>query len=494
MTMQLLTPITASSSPQLTDAERALISEMLNQWARHLRGNKRRQNVYDQHSLFKDLRIAVPPQLRNLEAVLGWGTKAVDAPADRINFERFVLPGVESNPYGLDDIVADNEFQVEFSQLTTSALTHSCAFVSLAQGFDGEPESLWLTRSAEQATGIWDRRKRGLRAGLTVSKNAAGETERIFVYFPDKSVEVTVSGRNLVASIMPNHTGRLPLEVFRFRPNLRRPFGRSRITRAVEYFIHGGVRTIVRSEVGAEFFAAPQRYGIGLSEDAFDMDKWNAVVGRFLAVTRDEEGELPTLGQFPQHSMQPHGEHLRMWASQMSGESSIPMNELGFFTENPSSDGAIQSQRDPLRLIANDAIRGFQSSLRRLAVTSIMVRDRLTEAPDELRRLDAKFAPTFHVTDAAAADAALKQATIIPWIAESPVFLERLNYSPQEVERLLADKRKAGASAVLDRLAAGRGEPATEEQPEEPKHDTPLGDGVDSAAMKARFDALGAAV
>lgn len=450
--MSLVTPITSAGSPGLTDQERATVQHMLTAWAGHLEGNTRRQLIYDQKDLFKDLRISTPPQLRNLEAVLGWGGKAVDGVGDRIVFERFVLPGVDENPYGLDDIVADNEFQVEFSQAMTSALIHSCAFLSISQGFDGEPESLWLTRSAEQATGIWDRKKRGLSAGLTVTVGSDGKPERFFIYFPDKSVELTASNGRLAASIMPNFTGRVPLEVIRFRPNLKNPFGRSRITRSVEYFIHGGVRSMVRSEIGAEFFAAPQRYGVGLDEEAFDMDKWNAVMGRFLAVSRDEEGELPSLGQFPQHSMQPHGDHLRMWAAQMSGESSVPMNELGFFTENPSSDAAVQSQRDPLRLIADGAIRTSRASLRRFAVTSVMVRDGLTEPPEELKRISAKFEPTFRVSEASAADAAMKQATVVPWIADSPVILEKMGYSSQDIERLMQDKRRAGAPSVLDRL------------------------------------------
>lgn len=489
-----MTPISVPGSARLTDAEEAAVAEMLNQWAARLRGNKRRQDVYDQKNLFNDLRISTPPQLRDLEAVVGWGGKAVDSVGDRINFERFVSPGADDNPFGLDDIVADNDFRVEFSQATTSALIHSCSFITLSQGFDGEPDSLWLTRSAEQATGLWDRRARGLKAALTVSVGDDGLPERFFVYFPDKSVEIVPSSREFRATVMPNPTGRVPVEVMRFRPNLQRPFGQSRITPAVEYYIRGGVRTIVRSEVHAEFFAGPQRYGIGLDEDAFDVDKWSAITGRFLAVSRDEEGELPTVGQFQQHSMGPHTEHLRMWAAQMAGESSVPMDELGFPSDNPSSDSAIQAQRDPLRLVADDTIRTFQSALRRLAITTVLVRDGLTEVPDELRRVTAKFAPTFKLADSAAADAALKQASVLPWLAESPVFLEKMNYTPDEVDRLLSDKRKAQSGGVLDRILAGQTPDVSVEA------DTDAGGGVEPTSsdeaneLKAKFDALGVAV
>ena len=452
--MMMLTPIASAGSLGLSEAEVEMIGVMRSQWAACLPGNVRRQKTYDQKDLFADLKISTPPQLRNLEAVLGWGAKTVDVVSDRISFEQFVIPGVDDDPYGLADLVVENDFRVEFSQAVTSALTHSCSFGTVTQGFDGEPDTVWQVRSAMQATGLWDRRKRGLKSAMTFETDDQGDIERAFVYFPDKSVEVTFSGGKMSATVMPNLTGRIPVEVFRVKPDLRRPFGRSRITPAVEYFIAGGVRTMVRSEIGAEFFAAPQRYGIGLDEEAFDMDKWNAVMGRFLAVSRDEEGELPQLGQFSQHSMQPHVDHLRMWAAQLSGESSIPMNELGFVSDNPSSDAAIQSQRDPLRLIAEKAIAGFQSALRNLAVTSVMVRDGLRDVPDDLARVSAWFAPAFRISDSAAADAALKQAQVLPWLAESPVFLEKLNFSAQEVERLLADKRRAGASSRVEQLVS----------------------------------------
>ena len=455
MSMPIVAPISSASSPRLSDAEVALIEQMRNQWADRLRGNQTRQMYYDQKNLFKDLKISTPPQLRALEATLGWAAKVVDAPADRISFEGFVAPGLAENPFGLDDMVTENDFQLEFSQAVTSSMIHSCAFTVASTGFDGQSGPLWLTRSAEQATGLWDRQTRGLKAAMTVEAASLDGVERAFIYFRDKSVELVFSGGRVSASVMPNSTGRIPVEVFRVKPDLKRPFGRSRITPAVMYFSDGGVRTVVRSEVGGEFFAAPQRYGIGLDEAAFDMNKWTAITGRFLGVSKDEDGDLPQVGQFPQHSMQPHTEHLRMWAAQLSGEASIPINELGFVSDNPSSDAAIQSQRDPLRLIADKAIMSYRSGLRNLAVTSVMLRDGLSEISDGLGRVSAKFGPTFRLADSAAADAALKQAQVLPWIADSPVFLEKMNYSPQEIERLLADKRRSGVSQLVDQLRGG---------------------------------------
>lgn len=444
--------ISSSESIGLTEDERITVKQMVQQWKKHLHGNRRRQEIYDQKNLFHDLRISTPPQLRDLGPVLGWGARAVDSVADRVIFERFATFDSD-NDFGLSDIATDNDFRVEFSQATVSALTQSCSFITVSQGLDGEPETLWTTRSAEQATGVWDRRRRGLSAGMTVTPNhTTGEPERIVVYFPYKTVDITISGGRYYSTVMQNNTGRLPMEVIRFRPDLRRPFGRSRITPTVEYCIMGGVRTMVRSEVGAEFFAAPQRYGIGLSDKDFQIDRWTAVMGRYLTVEKDEDGDLPQLGQFSQHSMVPHMDHLRMWAAQMSGESSVPMSELGFVSDNPSSDAAIQSQREPLRMIADDMVRVSTGALRRLAVTTVMIQDDVSEPPEGTEQIQVKFAPTFRPSDSGASDAVLKQISALPWLADSPVILEKLNYSADDIERLLSDKKRGEAREALNEL------------------------------------------
>lgn len=167
---------------------------------------------------------------------------------------------------------------------------------------------------------------------------------------------------------------------------------------------------------------------------------------------RDSEGEIPSVGQFPQMSMQPHTDQLRQWASLLAAESQIPIDELGFRSDNPSSDAAIQSQRDPLRKMADTLIRNFQGSFKRLAKTSLILKH--GSLPEGANQIVARFAPTMHVSDASAADAVLKQVQVMPWLAESTVVLEKLGYSRETIRLMLADKRRVEASGVLDRILA----------------------------------------
>lgn len=454
-----VTPIVSAGSTGLDEQTVSIFQKLLEQLLAKQKRNRTRQDYYDQKVSFKDLGISVPPALRNMESVLGWPAKTVDVLADRIHFERFVAPGQENNPFGLDEIAIENDFRNVFSQVATSALTHSCSFITVTNGdlSAGEPDILWLPKSAQAATGIWNPRRRALSAGLSLlSTGESGAPEDMVLYLPDRTIYLRLgSGGRLFYEAVPNPTGRVLMEPVIADADLRRPFGRSRISRAVMSLTDSAIRTIVRSEIGAEFFAAPQRYVTGADPDIFESsaERWSAVMSRVLTVSRDEDGNAPAMGEFSQMSMQPHTDQLRQWAALLAAESQIPLDELGFPSDNPSSDSAIQSQRDPLRLAADRCIRGFQSSIHRLAVTSVMLRDG-GQAPDGLKQVTGWFAPTLHVSDSAAADAVLKQVSIMPWLAESPVVLEKLGYSQAAIDRLLADKRRAQGVTALSQLAS----------------------------------------
>ena len=60
------------------------------------------------------------------------------------------------------------------------------------------------------------------------------------------------------------------MEPLVYRPSLDRPFGKSRITRAVMSITDSAVREALRTEVSAEFFTTPQKYLLGADEELFE--------------------------------------------------------------------------------------------------------------------------------------------------------------------------------------------------------------------------------
>jgi hypothetical protein len=358
----------------------------------------------------------------------------------------------------------DNNMDIEAPQAHDSALIHSCAFLTTIKGdvSSGEPEVLMMARDAFNATGLWNPRKRGFTAGLSVIEREVpgGSPMYLVMYLPDR---VLIMSRDVVGGRWsidrrPNPLGRVPMEPLTYRPHLNRPFGRSRITRSVMYLTDAAVRTVVRSEIGAEFFTTPQRYGLNIPEEAFSSGGWQALMGRFLNVeppAADEDLDpafKPELGQFPQMTMQPHSEQLRQWATQFAGETSIPVSSLGIVQDNPSSAEALYASKEELVMEAEAADRGFGVGWVRAMRNALMIRDNLSEVPDEFRKLRAKWRDPATPSQASAADAMAKQIAVLPWMADSEVALERLGYDQTEIERLRADRRRSTVNGVLDQL------------------------------------------
>lgn len=438
------------------------LRKMLNQWAAK-RGRNTLRTVYaDGKNALRDFGISLPPQMRTMETVLGWPMKAVTTLGSRCRWDGWVLPGEEQDPFDLAGLAVSNNLASVMPQAITSALIHSVAFLTITPGDTSKGESpvLILPRSARMATGLWDARTGCLSDALSITKTDDSGFPTQVVWYAREHVTTYTrsSGGQWQASTQPNPLGRCWVEPLIFKPELERPFGRSRISRAVMSLTDAGLRTLARSESHAEFFASPQRWALGAEQEAFgsDGDRWKAVMSRLLVISKDEDGDLPTLGQFSQMSMQPHFDHLRTLASLFAGETSVPLSALGIVQDNPSSAEAIFAAKEDLIIEATAAMDVWGDALRRVAITAVQMRDGLTDVPDELAAVRAKWrdASTPSVVSSSAAIA--QQVGVLPWLADSEVVLERLGYDDATITRLLADKRRASGGSLLDRALAAR--------------------------------------
>jgi hypothetical protein len=452
--VSLALPVTPPARP----SEENLLEQLLHQWAAKQPRNLLRASYYNGTQELQDFGIAIPPSMKRFETVLGWPAKAVDGLARRCQFDGFVLPGTAQDPYDITGVLVDNHMDVEIPQVVVSALTHSVAFMSVTQGDTaaGEPEVLILSRSALHATGLWDRRRRALRAALAVFDSSEGTPTGLILYEPDRVTTYTHTGSRWVTDVRRNPLGRVPVEPIVYRPDLLRPLGHSRISRAVMSLTDSALRTVLRSEVSAEFYSSPQRYVLGADAGAFGgQSRWDIVLGRILAIQRDEDGNVPEVGQYPSASMQPHMDQLRGWAQLFAGETSLPLASLGIAPEsNPSSAEAIYAAKEDLVVEAEAAARVFGAGLSRVARTAVMLRDGMDSEPDDLRRVQARWRNPSTPSVVSASDALVKQAAVMPWLADSEVSLELLGYDQPTITRLLADRRRSQARDTVAALAA----------------------------------------
>lgn len=453
--------------PGLDTREMDIFRALVSQWASKLPRNRLRSLYYDTKNPLKDLGISIPPQLTRIEVALGWPAKGVNALARRCNFDGFVVPGNQGDPFNLSQIAYDNQLEIEIPQGITSSLIHAVAFVVTTQGDvgAGEPRILQTVRSAMDGTGLWDRRRRGFSAFLSVLDFAAdGLPSDMLMYLPEQVISLRRDGDRWTVAAMRNPIGRVLVQPLVYQPELSRPMGHSRISRTVMSLTDQAIRAMLRAEVSAEFYSTPQRYLLGADESAFKdangvtVSKWKAVMGRFLAIGLDEDGNKPEVGQFPQISQVPHLDHLRQIAQNFAADQNLPISSLGIVQDNPASAEAIFAAKEELVVEAEGATRVFGSALERAALDAVMLRDGLREPTTEMLQLRAKFRDPATPSKASAADFVTKQVATFPWMADSDVALEQSGYDQATVERLREDRRRSQAGSRLGALVdAARG-------------------------------------
>lgn len=450
--------------PGLSPDDQDTLDELLNQLEARMPRNKLRSDYYDAKYALRNLNISIPPRFATFDAVLGWPAKAVDSLSRRCNLDGFVIPDQTVDDLGLGELWDANNMDVEAAMAHDSAFIHSCAFICTTLGDEasGEPAVLITVRDAMSATGLWDNRTRSLKAALSIvdRDTALGMPLQLVMYLPDRVLTMTRAAVGSPWGIDQRRhgLGRVPVEPLVYRPRLARPFGSSRISRPVMSLTDSALRTVVRSEIGAEFYTTPQRWALNFPSEAFGDNGWSAIIGRVWSIeppSLDDNLDpsfKPEVGQFPQATMQPHVDQLRQFATLFAGETSIPVSSLGIIQDNPSSAEALYASKEELVIEAEHADRVFGVGWTRAMRNAFMLANGLSVMPPELLKLRAKWRDPATPSKAAAADAMAKQIAVLPWLSDSEVALEQFGYDRTDIERLAADKRRASVTSLLSRL------------------------------------------
>lgn len=337
--------------------------------------NQKRQRVnlrykyYDMKNYTRDFGISTPPELRAFNSSLGWCAKAVDSLADRVVFNEF-----RNDILAMNEIYQMNNPDILFRSAELSAMIAGCAFIYIQPAEKKNEVPLMQVIDGANATGIIDTVTGLLKEGYAVLERDQYGVVKTEAYFLPNETQVHYKDKSYMDII--RHEVAYPLLVpVIYRPGAKRPFGHSRISRACMSLMSSAIRTMKRSEISAEFFSYPQKWVTGLSEDNEIADKWRATMATLIAITKDEDGDKPTFGQFMQQSMTPHVDHLKMFASMFAGETGLTLDDLGFPTANPSSADAIKAAHDSLRLTARAAQRSFGSGFRNAGYLAACLRD-----------------------------------------------------------------------------------------------------------------------
>ena len=454
--------------------------------------NLLRALLYDGKYVISQIGEIIPPSYLRTATVLGWSAKTVDTLARRCNLEEFTwTDGRTTDDSGLSDVWDENFFATKSNQAMVSSLMHGPAWLINTTGGAGEPDSLIHVKSALHATGDWNARRNAMDNLLSItSRDDEGNPSAIALYKDGITVTSERGSDGVWASDYSTHGLGVPVELMPYKPREDRAYGSSRISRPIISIQKRALKAIVRMDGHADVYSFPQLILLGASGSAFKnpdgslKPAWKVALARVFALEDDKDEPdakraRADVKQFPASSPEPHIKMIEQIAQMFSGESSIPVESLGFTNHaNPTSPDAYVAAREDLIAEAEGAIDDWKQAMRRSMMRALAIKNGLNTIPDEYRALEPKFRPPIYLSKSAQADAGSKMLGAGPeWLKETSVGLELLGLTPQQAKRALAEKRRLGTMNVVEALNRAPA-PAGDEDQDQP----PAGDEDQAAA------------
>lgn len=445
----------------LTATERQQLQDLAGVYNYHQSGNTVKNKYYEGHVTLNDvnLGIALPNGLLGMEIGCNWGQKAVDALADRSMFDGFVGSGAAAET--MTQLVAGNRMLAEYAKACREELKYGCVFATLS----ADPALRCRIRFHSPATSAarWNGEKGRIDCGLAIIDTAPDEKFKdtwrphIVNLYTDEAVLVLTAQNGVwIAERHPHRMGRPLMEPMIWNATSGKPFGRSRLKKAVRALIDDYIRIIANATIALEFDTAPQKYLLGLTDDQYDAivsNKFKQYVGAILAsTTNPETGENPQFGQLAQGSLQPHVDKMRMTATQFSAATGLTITDVGIINDaNPTSSDAILAQSQTLVLMAQQLNTSNGDALRTIAqMAQAIVRNvPLDQLSDEERDVMPHFKNPAMPSVAVTADAAIKIASARTEFASTDTFLEMIGFDQADIRRIKDQEQRVRGQRLL---------------------------------------------
>ena len=352
--------------------------------------------------------LMVPDQLKNKFSIkLGWCTKAVDSLADRLQFR-----GFKNDNLDLTSIYQMNNFDVLADSAILGALITSCDFIYISMDKNGYPRMQVI--DGYNATGIMDEITGMLEEGYAVLDRDENGQIISEAYFGKGYTDFYIKGQEPYR--IENICSYPLLVPIVYRPDAKRPFGHSRISRACMRYQDNVADTLLNMAICSETNAFVQKYIAGSDPD-MDFDSSRAWMSSFLNISASEDGTKPDLGQFQQASLAPYIDEIETQASLFAGEVGLTLDDLGFSKSNPASVDAIRASHENLRLTARKAQRQFGIGFLNAGYLAACLRDEFDFNREVLYETKPIWEPVFE-PDANAigmiGDAAVKVNSAVP--------------------------------------------------------------------------------
>lgn len=410
---------------------------------------KTKYDYYNADNQIPDFGIATPRRMTNLTPGIGWAARAVNTLSDRVIFDGFA-----GDTFGINDYLESINGYSVLTKAKHDAFIGGCAFVAVSDDPDTD-RKLLVPFTASEATGVVDQTTGLLKYGLAVTRWAEPQPKKrgirfapadYLVFTPEFTAQFI--DRELV-EIMDNPTGRTLLHPVTHRASADRPLGKSRLSNTVRRIINEVGRLKRREEIAEEFYALPQRYITGLAEGVKKDDALDSAIGKVWAITKDEDGDKPDVGQLTQMSIDQFETSKKDKARDFCAETALTLRNLGYETSNPSSSESLVAMSDDLLLEAKNSQEEMGKQFKEIALTLRLALDANDNIPTELRNITPAWQPIFQVDIGAAGDAMFKLFEVMPELQGTVAGYRFLGIGVREAEALAAKRKSSTAGTVF---------------------------------------------
>ena len=149
--------------------------------------------------------------------------------------------------------------------------------------------------SPATASALWNGEKGRIDCGLAIIDTVQDEHQQdswrpaLVNFYTDTDVIVLRSnGSSWTAERTSHRMGRPLMEPLIWNATSNKPFGRSRLKRAIRSLIDDYVRAVANATIALEFDTTPQKYILGVTDEQYDAitsDKFKQYVGALIAAT-----------------------------------------------------------------------------------------------------------------------------------------------------------------------------------------------------------------
>jgi hypothetical protein len=398
---------------------------------------------YDADHDTRDFGISTPRKMINHRPGIGWASRAVNTLSDRVVFDGFAR-----DTYGVNNYFTQINATSVISQGKHDTGIGGCAFIAVSDNPDEEDTAhpkILVPFTATEATGIIDQTSGLLKYGLAVTRWAEPQFKNPRSRVRFEPADYIVFTRNFTAifesrtisSIVMNPTGRCLLMPMTHRASAKQPLGKSRLTKTARRIIQEVGRLKRREEIAEEFYALPQRYITGLAEGATKDPALDSAVGKVWTITKDDEGDAPTVGQLQQMSIEGFVGAKKDKARDFCAETALTLRNLGYETGNPTSAESLASMSDDLLLEATNWQDELGNQIKNIAITLRMSIDGTSDVPDAMNELIPAWKPIFQLNVGAAGDAIGKIQSAMPEFIGTIAGYRMLGVSIREAEELV---------------------------------------------------------